>query len=194
MGDTRLSLEYLTTCSDAGLESLELVRMSEAAELRKAFRRIFEQWVAVEAEARAARWMIESRRAEKPVREVSLTATRNSESEQIVMSFLQPPSASPDKSCPMRRPPALDSHSPNRLLCSAHTSTLQQLESRAPSLPLLRGSCAGNFTYPPAPQGQKRPPARIQRGGTRAADQRSRGASRASVQRVKVLRPAVAMA
>jgi len=61
MSDTRPPLEYLITCSEAGLESFELSRMNQAANLRKTLRQIVEQWIESEVDAHVAR-MLESRR------------------------------------------------------------------------------------------------------------------------------------
>ena len=63
MGATRPSLDYLATCSEMSLESVELSRLNLAANLRKEFHEILEEWIDSEVDARMARSLLEWRRA-----------------------------------------------------------------------------------------------------------------------------------
>ncbi|HXX19078.1 MAG TPA: hypothetical protein VEJ46_06715 [Candidatus Acidoferrum sp.] len=64
MGSAYSPFHYFATCSEPGLESYELSRLNQASNLRKEFRHLIDQWIDCEAEARVARLMLESRRAE----------------------------------------------------------------------------------------------------------------------------------
>jgi hypothetical protein len=92
MSDTRLPLEYLMSCSDAGLESVELSRMNRAANLRKEIRQLVEQCIEFEVDARVARWILERKEAQR--RRRNERAASYSEIphavEQLAISF-QPP-------------------------------------------------------------------------------------------------------
>lgn len=62
MSDISPPLDYLLSCSQSSLESLELSRLNLAANLRKQARQILEQCIQSEVEARMARWILEHRR------------------------------------------------------------------------------------------------------------------------------------
>jgi hypothetical protein len=64
MGPNRPPLEYLVSSSNNSLESFELGRLNQTANLRKEMRQIVDEWVESEVESRIARWILESRRAE----------------------------------------------------------------------------------------------------------------------------------
>jgi len=64
MDSTSAPLEYLAACSTMALESYELSRLNQASNLRKEFRDVIEQWIQSEADARLARWILESKRAQ----------------------------------------------------------------------------------------------------------------------------------
>jgi hypothetical protein len=64
MGVTRPPLEYLATCSKVALESFELSRLNEASNLRKEVQQILQGWIDTEVDARLARWILESKRAQ----------------------------------------------------------------------------------------------------------------------------------
>lgn len=64
MDSTSAPLEYLAACSTMALESYELSRLNQASNLRKEFREVIEEWIQSEADARLARWILESKRAQ----------------------------------------------------------------------------------------------------------------------------------
>ena len=55
MGATRPPLDYLATCSQMSLESVELSRLNLASNLRKEFQEILDEWIESEVDARLAR-------------------------------------------------------------------------------------------------------------------------------------------
>jgi len=63
MGAPRPPMEYLAKCSQESLESIELARLARAANLRKEFQQLADEWVAAEVDARFARALLEWRRA-----------------------------------------------------------------------------------------------------------------------------------
>lgn len=66
MSDISPPLDYLLSCSQSSLESLELSRLNLAANLRKQARQILEKCIQSEVEARMARWILEHRRMQCP--------------------------------------------------------------------------------------------------------------------------------
>jgi hypothetical protein len=64
MGETRPPLEYLATCSQMSLESVELSRLNRAANLRKEFQELLQEWIDTEVDARLARSILEWRRSQ----------------------------------------------------------------------------------------------------------------------------------
>ena len=64
MERTRPPLDYLLTCSEAGLESFEMSRLNRIANLRRELRDVLDEWMEAEVNARVARWLLECKRAE----------------------------------------------------------------------------------------------------------------------------------
>jgi len=64
MSENPLPLEYLVTSSQSAVESFELSRLNCVSNLRKEIRQIVDEWIAAEAEARIARWILDCRRAQ----------------------------------------------------------------------------------------------------------------------------------
>lgn len=64
MGQNPPPVEFLISTSNTSLEAFELARLNKAANLRKEFRQVLEEWVESEVESRIARWILECRRAE----------------------------------------------------------------------------------------------------------------------------------
>ena len=64
MSENPLPLEYLVTSSQSSVESFELSRLNRVSNLRKEIRQIVDEWIAAEAEARIARWILDCRRAQ----------------------------------------------------------------------------------------------------------------------------------
>jgi hypothetical protein len=91
MSDTHPPLEYLITCSEAGLESFELSRMNQAANLRKQLRQVVEQWIESEVNARVARCMLDCRRGQLANRrEFMAEVPGPTVFEQLTIPFLPP--------------------------------------------------------------------------------------------------------
>jgi hypothetical protein len=91
MSDTHPPLEYLITCSEPGLESFELSRMNQAANLRKQLRQIVERWIESEVDARVARCMLEFRRGPFTDRREPMAEVPNPVLfEQLTIPFLPP--------------------------------------------------------------------------------------------------------
>ncbi len=63
MDATRPPLDYLASCSQMSLESVELSRLNRAANLRKEFQEILDELIDSEVDARLARTILEWRRA-----------------------------------------------------------------------------------------------------------------------------------
>ena len=51
MGAARPPLKYLATCSQMSLESVELSRLNLAANLRKEFQEVLDEWIDSEVDA-----------------------------------------------------------------------------------------------------------------------------------------------
>ncbi len=69
MGATRPPLDYLAHCSQESLESVELSRLNLAANLRKEFQEILNEWIESEVDARLARTILDWRRKHHHPRE-----------------------------------------------------------------------------------------------------------------------------
>ncbi|HEX4075573.1 MAG TPA: hypothetical protein VHX49_09260 [Candidatus Acidoferrales bacterium] len=65
MGDTRSALEYLVACSEMSIESFQISRMNQAANLRGQVRVLVDQWIEAEVDAGISRWMLVCRRGRK---------------------------------------------------------------------------------------------------------------------------------
>ena len=59
-------LQYLITSSQAGLESFVLSRQGQLSNLRREALEVLEEWIESETQLRAARWVLECRRAQDP--------------------------------------------------------------------------------------------------------------------------------
>ncbi len=59
MTESKRHVEYLLRCSKPSLESFELSRLNQIANLRKELRSLVEAWIDAEVEARLARWILE---------------------------------------------------------------------------------------------------------------------------------------
>lgn len=99
MSVTRPPLDYLATCSQMSLESVELSRLNLAANLRKEFQEILNEWIESEVDARLARSILEWRRAQdtavdapEPILEA---VPAPPQFEQLAIAFLPESSAPP---------------------------------------------------------------------------------------------------
>ncbi len=63
MSESKPPLKYLADCSEASLESFELSRLNQIANLRKELREVLDEWVEAEVQVRLARRILEDRRA-----------------------------------------------------------------------------------------------------------------------------------
>jgi hypothetical protein len=89
MGVTRPSLDYLATCSEMSLESVELSRLNLAANLRKHFEEILEEWIDTEVDARLARAVLEWRRVQDSgAKPLNWRSEAPKHCEQLAMAFL----------------------------------------------------------------------------------------------------------
>jgi hypothetical protein len=94
MSATRLPLPYLVTCSEMSLESVELSRLNRAANLRKEFHQILEEWIDSEVDARLARSLLEWKRQQEPDDDSRIEHTlAPPEFQQLAIAFLPESSA-----------------------------------------------------------------------------------------------------
>src|SRR5579859_5411523 len=61
-------LDYLATCSKTSLESFELARLNDLANLRKHMIEIVNEWVEADIQARIAEWVLLHRRQQAAAR------------------------------------------------------------------------------------------------------------------------------
>jgi hypothetical protein len=88
MGDTRPALEYLLACSDVSLESFQISRMNQAANLRKQVRALVDAWVEAEVDAGLSRWMLECRRTDVTLSMLEADyPVQNKSLEHVMISF-----------------------------------------------------------------------------------------------------------
>ncbi len=64
MQSAKPPVEYLAGASKISLESFELTRLNQIANLRKELREVMEEWIEAEVEVRLARWVLENRRTQ----------------------------------------------------------------------------------------------------------------------------------
>jgi hypothetical protein len=104
MGPTRPPLDYLATCSQMSLEGVELSRLNRAANLRKEFEEILDEWIDSEVDARLARTILEwRRRQDVPSSASALQASAQiPQWEQLAIAFPQGYRALPAGDAPGR--------------------------------------------------------------------------------------------
>jgi len=66
MGVPSPPMEYMAQASTMSLESMELARLNQAANLRKQFHDILRELIDMEVDARLARALLEWRRSQEP--------------------------------------------------------------------------------------------------------------------------------
>jgi hypothetical protein len=108
MSATRPPLEYLVTCSQMSLESVELSRLNHASNLRKEFHQILEEWIDAEVDARLARSILDWKRqqcanVERQTPQISRIA-EPVRFEQLPMAFLSDSSVATDCSTAKKLP------------------------------------------------------------------------------------------
>lgn len=81
---TKPMLEYLASCSSASLESFELARLNDKANLRKQMIEVLDQWVEVDVQARVANWILARRRQQS----TEPSSSRRKNSAQLAMPEL----------------------------------------------------------------------------------------------------------
>lgn len=64
MKTTKPMLEYLSTCSKISLESFELARLNDRANLRKHMIELLDELIEVDIQARVAEWILARRRSQ----------------------------------------------------------------------------------------------------------------------------------
>ncbi|MGC1106185.1 MAG: hypothetical protein WA876_06580 [Candidatus Acidiferrales bacterium] len=84
MKTTKPMLEYLATCSNVSLESFELARLNDRANLRKHMVELLDEIIEVDIQARVAEWVLVHRRREaampRPPRRVRRPGSEDSDS------------------------------------------------------------------------------------------------------------------
>ncbi|MGH9730571.1 MAG: hypothetical protein ACRD4A_02645 [Candidatus Acidiferrales bacterium] len=68
MKTTKSMLDYLAGCSQISLESFELARLNDLANLRKQMVDVIDEWVETDIQARIAEWILLHRRHENSLR------------------------------------------------------------------------------------------------------------------------------
>lgn len=68
MKTTKPMLEYLSTCSKISLESFELARLNDRANLRKHMIELLDELIEVDIQARVAEWILAQRRRRSETR------------------------------------------------------------------------------------------------------------------------------
>lgn len=68
MKTTKSMLDYLAGCSQTSLESFELARLNDLANLRKQMVDVIDEWVETDVQARIAEWILVRRRHESSLR------------------------------------------------------------------------------------------------------------------------------
>ncbi|MFZ0641358.1 MAG: hypothetical protein WA020_07235 [Candidatus Acidiferrales bacterium] len=83
MKTTKPMLEYLATCSKVSLESFELARLNDRANLRKNMIELLDELIEVDIQARLAEWILAHRRhqtaMQRPPRRVRRSGSARSE-------------------------------------------------------------------------------------------------------------------
>lgn len=72
MKTTKMLLEYIATCSKTSLESFELARLNDRANLRKQMIEILDDLIEVDVQSRIAEWVLVQRRREQAQRQAGL--------------------------------------------------------------------------------------------------------------------------
>lgn len=125
MKTTKSMLDYLARCSQTSLESFELARLNDLANLRKQMIDVIDEWVETDIQARIAEWILHRRRQQAALRHPP-QSVRRIRSKQIPLPLR---SASGNSS---HRFPALASH--------PVISALREAVCDDPLPPLRRGS------------------------------------------------------
>lgn len=103
MGLTRLDppLEYLRTASRSLLQSFELTRLNNAANIRKEITTLVDQWINEAAQAMLARWMLEHRNTlHAPLQTAAESAPAAESTDVLPLPDLGPAPARPDPAPP----------------------------------------------------------------------------------------------
>jgi hypothetical protein len=68
MKTTKSMLDYLARCSQTSLESFELARLNDLANIRKQMIDVIDEWVETDIQARIAEWILLRRRHQNSLR------------------------------------------------------------------------------------------------------------------------------
>jgi hypothetical protein len=105
MSATRPPLDYLVTCSQMSLESVELSRLNLASNLRKEFQQILEEWIDTEVDARLARSVLDWRRSQSSAAGGhNHEPHKSSQFQQLAIAFLPEKAESPAGNSPEHDP------------------------------------------------------------------------------------------
>jgi len=134
MGATRPPIDYLATCSQMSLESVELSRLNLAANLRKEFQEILNEWIESEVDARLARSILEWRRAQDicPSTPAIEAAAKPPQFEQLAIAFLPEGRALPASSASERDRQSVQDGVPPGVMSSQRLRTRNQEAASAP--------------------------------------------------------------
>jgi hypothetical protein len=77
MKTTKPMLEYLATCSKVSLESFELARLNDRANLRKEIVELLDELIEVDIQARIAEWVLTHRRLQAAMQRAPRRVQRN---------------------------------------------------------------------------------------------------------------------
>ncbi|HKV27163.1 MAG TPA: hypothetical protein VJN90_02660 [Candidatus Acidoferrales bacterium] len=87
MKTTKPMLDYLATCSQTSLESFQLARLNDLANLRKQMIEIIDDWVESDIQARIAEWMLLRRRRQAAPRPTP-QSVRRMRSKQVPLPLI----------------------------------------------------------------------------------------------------------
>lgn len=91
VGDTQPPLEYLVASSQSSLESYLLSRVTKLAELRQEIRKLVKEWVQIQADERAARWILRYRNSDASREDSAASSPRALSTLDFHTSLCSPP-------------------------------------------------------------------------------------------------------
>lgn len=89
MKTTKSMLDYLARCSQTSLESFELARLNDLANLRKQMIDVIDEWVEADIQARIAEWILLRHRQQRSLRPPQ--SVRRIRSKQVPLPLLPLP-------------------------------------------------------------------------------------------------------
>lgn len=89
MKTTKSMLDYLARCSQTSLESFELARLNDLANLRKQMIDVIDEWVETDIQARIAEWILLRHRQQNSLRPPQ--SVRRIRSKHVPLPLVPPP-------------------------------------------------------------------------------------------------------